>query len=83
MGTAQGTMRLRVVTDPHRLARFACALAITLLVGIFSYAATYRALIVISTPSGVSTGTTTVVPDKSSTTQTPVSTAPVVSIPSH
>ena len=75
-------MRLRIA-DPRRRTRFLCALAITVLVGIFSYTATYHALIVISTPSGVSAGTTTVVPGKAHTTQQPVDTPTVDSIPSH
>ena len=75
MQTIQGTMWLRPA-GTHWWARLACALTIAALVGIFSYAATYRALVVISTPSG-----TTVTPGTPSTTVT--STAPAVSLPRH
>ncbi len=51
MGTLQGTFGLHRASL-HRRAMFAYALIIALVVGACSYALTYRALIVISTPSG-------------------------------
>jgi hypothetical protein len=49
MGSLEGTLRIRTA-DRHWRARFAAALVISAMVGALTYAATYRALVVISTP---------------------------------
>jgi hypothetical protein len=50
MGTLQGTIGIHRAS-PHRRVLAAYALAIALVVGVGTYALTYRALVVISTPS--------------------------------
>jgi hypothetical protein len=75
MATFQGTVRLQT-TGRYWRARLACALVITVMVGILTYVATYKALVVISTP-----GTTSTAPGPSPT-ATP-STATPVSPPAH
>ena len=78
MGTVQGTLRLHTASE-HWRARLACALMITVMVGVLTYAATYRALVVMSTPGA----TASVVPGTSSGTVTHSSAPPVVSLPGH
>ena len=75
MGTVQATIRLERSTAHWRV-RLACALVITVIVGLCTYVVTYRALVVISTPSGAATtvsGTSYPV--------TPSTATPVASLP--
>ncbi len=78
MGMLEGTIRLEHRTSQHWLARFACAIVITLVVAACSYAVTYRALVVISTPSGAAS----IVPAKPYPV-TPSTGKPVASLPGH
>jgi hypothetical protein len=56
MGTAQATMQLRS-RRPLWRAKVACALVFTVAVGVCTYAATYRALVLVSsTPAAVTAG---------------------------
>jgi hypothetical protein len=77
METLQGTIRLQR-TGQHWRARFACALVITVLVGVCSYAVTYRALVLISTPGG----SAATVPAKTYPVTPPTAT-PLASVPNH
>jgi hypothetical protein len=78
MGTLEGTIRLEHRTSQHWRARFACALVITFVVAACSYAVTYRALVVISTPSGAAS----ITPAKPYPV-TPSTARPVVSLAGH
>jgi hypothetical protein len=77
MATLQGTLRLQTEGRYWR-ARLVCALVITIMVGTLTYAATYKALVVISTPGG----TTSIAPGSSSTV-TPSTATPLVSPTRH
>ncbi len=78
MGTLESTIRLEHRTSQHWLARFVCALVIALVVAACSYTVTYRALVVISTPSGAAS----IAPAKPSPV-TPSTARPVASLPGH
>ena len=75
MGTVHATITLQRASAHWRV-RLACALVITVVVGLCSYALTYRALVVISTPSGAAT----TVPGPSYPV-TPSTATPVASLP--